>query len=76
MTVSACAPDICVAAYFPWIGRRSELAAGEAQPVGSFESAESGCYCKPVFELPRPWGLVATGVLGALLVFKIAKGRG
>lgn len=62
--VAACAPDICLTWAAPWVGRRTETAAGASEP----------CRCKPVFELPSPVGLAITGILGALLAVKVVKG--
>jgi hypothetical protein len=70
--VVGCSPDICLNLAFPWVGRRTELAPDQKQPFGSFESG--ACRCKPVFELPAPWGLVATAAIGGLLLVKLIKG--
>jgi hypothetical protein len=74
--VSACSPDICFNLGFPWVGRRTELAAGATQPFGSFEATGSGCRCATVLDLPTAVGLGVTGVLGLLLVVKLVQGRG
>lgn len=61
--VAGCAPDLCGMLAFPWVGRRSEGTSGTA------------CYCKPVIEIPWPWGLAISAGVAALLVVKIVGGR-
>ncbi len=64
VSVSACSPDLCFSWAAPWIGRRSDLGM----------IAGKDCKCVPLVDLPKPWGLVVTGVIGALLAFKLAGG--
>lgn len=69
VTVTGCAPDLCLRFPFPWVGRRTEIPAGTAPPVDWAETAPSPCYCKPVFDVGNvgkyvTWGLVGLFGLG------------
>jgi hypothetical protein len=74
--VVACSPDICLTPVFPWIGRRSEAPQlfSFAGPLSEATQPALTCECKPVFDVPSPWGPVISAALGGLLGFKLLRG--
>lgn len=74
-TATGCAPNMCFGFPFPWVGSRSKIPAGFAVP-GSWQdsAAPDVCYCKPVVDVPAPWGTVITVGLLGLLGLKVVRG--
>jgi len=62
--VFGCAPNICLDWRFPWLGRRTENPVPGGAP----------CVCRPIFELPSPFGAVISYSLAALVAYRIVRG--
>jgi hypothetical protein len=73
--VFACSPDICLSPSFPWFGRRSEAPQlfSFAGPLSGDTQPALACECKPVFDVPAPWGAVISAGIAGLVGFKLLR---